>query len=398
MADRLGSDDRPIIIAAPFSPEGSGTNQHLGAANKIRAVIRILARSGRRIILLNSAHNDETFSLTRTQFLEVAGSQIKSVLPFTLPARQAGKLANLFAAPYYAARLARENPALVWVYNGYAFDSAVGLRLARAASCPLVLELEDWPTARSRGANPKPYIDLLYFRRMLKRASLITCVNEAVQRRVSFAGVPSMLLPGTLAPELVGSGQANRPFAGATFTLGYFGGLNAEKGADILLDLVEKLPPKWNLLVTGSGELRDRFLASSESDSRVRFFESLSADSLYPLMLGCDAIVNPHGPIEGMQNGIFPFKVFEALAAKKLLLSTALPECGIDLAAIVFFDGTVDGLVISLRDAERSYAARVDLIQSVAAELWSRFSDAALYDALRGELPALSRTERQIGP
>jgi glycosyltransferase involved in cell wall biosynthesis len=398
MDDHAGSDDRPIIVAAPFSPEGSGTLQHLGAANKIRAVIRILARGGRRMILLNSAHNDERLARSRTESFEVAGRVVESIIPFTLPVRPVGKLGNLLASRSYAGRLAQENPALVWVYNGYAFDSAVGLRLARAAGCPLVLELEDWPTARFRGANPKPYIDLAYFKKVLGRAALVTCVNDATQRRVAAAGARSMLLPGTLAPELMPNELAARPFTGGSFTLGYFGGLNEEKGADLLLQLLPQLPSGWNLVVCGAGELRDRFLAAGRKNRRLRFYESLSADSLYPLVRACDAIVNPHRPIKEMADGVFPFKVFEALAARKLLISTELPECGIDLAAVVLFDGSTDGLVSALRGAENAYVRRARLIDATADELWGLYSDQALYDSLLARIPALASTERQIGP
>ena len=388
---------RPIIVAAPFSPEG-GELQHLGAANKIRSVIRMLSKSGRRIILLNSAHNAVRFSRGRRETVVIGGVEVDSRTPFTLPVRPLGKLFNLLASAHFGRVLKRENPALVWVYNGYAFDAATALKISAGSDCGVVLQLEDWPTSRQRGLNPKPAIDFLFFRKILRKADLCTCINEPVAKYLEGERKDCFLLPGIISDELVSRAAKVRPFAGDGFTLGYFGGLSSEKGADVVLSLAKKLPERWNLVVCGSGTLRNDFIAASARESRVRFAENLSESQLYDLMAECDAVVNPHRSIADMKNGVFPYKVFEALAAKKLLISTPLPPCGVELNGVLWFDGTVESLAAALIDAPRHFANAHSVMDSMAAEITSRFSEEATYDALQARLPALARIDSAIGP
>jgi glycosyltransferase involved in cell wall biosynthesis len=391
-------DARPIIIAASFSPEGSGTNEHLGAANKIRAVVRILARSGRRIILVDSSHNREAFRWTRVDRADLGASHKVALITInTFPFRPIGKLLNLLSVGLTARRLARENPALVWVYNGYAFDARLGMKLASKTGCALVLELEDWPTARRRGFHPKPFIDLFFFSRLLERVELVTCVNSTVESRAAKAGADTMLLPGTLAPALA-AGNVPSPFSGREFTLGYFGALSAEKGVDILLALAQKLPAGWKVVVTGSGPLQEKFVAAASRFPRFSYHGPMPQDRLVGLMQSCDAIVNPHKPITEMNDGVFPFKVFEAIASGRLLISTEVPDCGIPLNGVLWFDGTESGLRAALESAPSWYNANKSGVSGTAEKIRANYSDATLYSRLSERLPLLANSSRANVP
>ena len=371
---------------------------HLGAANKIRAVIRILARSGRRIILVDSSHNREGFGRARVdrKRLEHPG-KVAVITLVTLPLRPLGKLVNFLCVGLTVRRLARMRPALVWVYNGYGFDARLGLELAARTGCKLVLELEDWPTARRRGFHPKPLIDLLFFSRLLKHAQLVTCVNRRVEARAASAGAATMLLPGTLSSALLET-NPRIPFRGTNFTLGYFGGLSKEKGADILLALAPTLPAGWNIIVTGSGPLRDRFVAAAARFERFSYHGALPQDEVVTLMRSCDAIVNPHRSITEMNDGVFPFKVFDAIAAERLLISTKVPDCGIPLDGVLWFDGTETGLRAALESAPSWYGVQSAAIIGTAEKVRSNYSDAALYARLSERLPVLANISRDTVP
>ncbi|MFL5482641.1 MAG: glycosyltransferase [Gemmatimonadaceae bacterium] len=382
---------RPIFFLAPFSPIGSSDVPFLGGANKISALVRVLARSGRQIWLVNSAHNRQEFRRGRVGRLSLGARRpIIHVEPFTVRLRPVGKFLNLFSVRELAKRLARENPFLVWLYNGYAFDALLASELHERTGCKVVLEIEDLHTARSRGLNPKPLIDDWYLRRrVLPITSLAACVNEEVCKLIRSSGLPTVLLPGILAPELSDTPENTPPFSKPPYTLGYFGGLYSEKGVEVLLKLCEELPNDWRMVITGVGPLANACARIARSNSRLSFFHALPQEQVIGLMTKCDVIANPHKPIAAMKNGIFPFKVFEALAAARVLISTPLPQSGVNLGAVMWFDGSAKDLKRRLCEARDFYFHQRLLIERTADWIRERFSENGVSDTLNDLIPSL---------
>ena len=384
--------DMPIVIVAPYSPVGSCDSPHLGAAKKLASMLSILSQFGRPIIFVNSAHNRLVYSRGRTSNGYTGqGQSLTTVVPFTISNRPIGKLLNLLSTASLAREIAARKPALVWIYNGYAFEAKFALELNAICGCPIVLEIEDWHTARSRGLNPKPVFDMYYFNKVLPRAALVACVNKAARDRLTLAESMTMLLPSVVDGRLITKADSKAPFSDRPYRLGYFGGLSAEKGADIVLALGSDLPPDWDLTVTGSGPLVHNFrMLAANKASRIRFTSDASEDELYREMLQCDAIVNPHRSIADMGDGVFPFKVFEALASGRLLISSALPDAGLALdRAVLFFDGSVAGLRDSLARAKPFYASRLSDILGVSDKVRALYSEDAVFSELNQRLSFL---------
>jgi glycosyltransferase involved in cell wall biosynthesis len=374
--------DGSVILVAPFSPIGSCEHPHLGAAKKISFVLQMLIRFNRPVVFINSAHNQLSYSRTRFDHKEIGGKPpFTTITPFTLRNRRLGKLLNLFGTKSLARQLATQKPVMVWIYNGYAFEAKLASELNEICGCPIVLELEDWHTARSRGLNPKPAFDLYYFKKVMRRATLVTCVNEATRQRTGLPSSRTMLLPSIVDKRLILRAGGRVPFAQQPYRLGYFGGLTDEKGADIVLALANCLPSNWQLVVTGSGPLADSFSTIAANGlGQLHFINNATEDELYREMLGCDAIVNPHQSIATMGDGIFPFKVFEALASDRLLISTLLPQSGLPLDDIImFYDGSVAKLSACLEHAQHFYESRLPNILRVGDKVRLLYSEDAIF-------------------
>jgi len=367
----------PIVMVAPYLPN-SGSQ---AAAHKIEAVLRILSRSGRRIIFINSAHARTGFSRSSAAVRNIARVRVLEITPFTLRWRPAGKLANILAVLPLARRIARLRPSLVWIYNSYAFEARFALLLSRYAGCRIVLEMEDLPLARKRGIlNLKPLLDSRYLSLLKRRATLVTCVNQSIQSSMS----PSrtMALPYIMSPFV--RFDDHEPFHRSPFTLGYFGHLGAEKGASILAPLCGALPPNWRMVVTGRGPLASALRSCAASSSGMSFFEDVPYEKLYELLSQCDVTVNPHTSIQSMGEGVFPFKVLEAIASGRLVISTALPPCGFDLQHnVIFFDGTIDGLRQALDSAEEFLRQNLQGFRSTIARVREVLSESAIYAGLQ---------------
>jgi glycosyltransferase involved in cell wall biosynthesis len=373
----------PIIIVAPYLPESVVSSGSLAAAHKIESVVRILARSGRRIIFINSAHVRNEFARSSVSKQTIGGVKVALITPFTVKWRPVGKALNILAASGLARRLARRQPSLVWIYNSYAFEARMALQLSDRAGCRIVLEVEDLPRARKRGLmNFKPWLDSRYLRALEDRAALITCVNSSVQSILKSSR--TLLVPYIMSPFVNLNGRP--PFESEPYTLGYFGGLTKEKGAAILPELCRVLPEPWKMVVTGRGNLApDLRLCAEGSAGRMQFFENVPDERLYELISRCDVVVNPHESIKEMGQGVFPFKVLEAVASGRLVISTELPPCNFDLARnIITFDGSVGGLLHALGHASEFFGQNRAGLTATVRKVQSLLSEDAIYESVKG--------------
>ena len=380
----------PIMIVAPYSPIGSGDIPALGAAKKIASVVGALSALGRDVVLVNSAHNARQHAPMRIERGEIRpGLQICTVTLPTRTNRPFGKAVNLLFARSLAREVLREiagdGISLLWIYNGYAFESRFALEVMGKTGCPLVVEMEDMPFARKRPANLKPMLDHHYLHCALPEASLVTCVNELIPQAL---GVPSkkiFLLPGLVENTFLDSAAANTPFTSSGCTAGYFGNLSEEKGAHLILQLLQSPPADWRFVVTGSGPLEEKFAEAAEKyPALLKFLPNAADNTVVASMLECDTILNPHRPIEEMGNGVFPFKVLEGLASGRLVISTPVPACGLRLDdAVLFFQHSVAALCEALEAAPSFYVAHAGDIQALANEVRAKYSESTLTNEVR---------------
>jgi len=321
----------------------------------------------------------------------VAGYDVSYWRPFTLLPRKVGKLLNIAILSSLSSRLAALKPALIWIYNSYAFEGRMALNMANRCGAPIVLQLEDLPLSRPRGLNPKPRIDQYFFKLLLNKASLITYVNQALLDRYGNRSIPKLLLPSLLRKELT-SGEMVRKFRQTPYRLGYFGGLAYDKGVDVILDALQDIPDSWTIVVTGSGTLQKRFAAAAkEHPNRLQYLGVVDQQRLASEMLACDAIVNPHKSISDMADGVFPFKVCEILASGALLISTALPSIDLDLSqGVLEFSGSPMSLLQAMAMAAEFYSERYDAITRLQNAVRDRFSEAAITTKLADALAAVA--------
>lgn len=383
------SKKKIAVLVAPYSPEHEA--EHLGAAKKIQLVASLLHRLGYALHYVDSAHP----TVGAADPVEGAPALLGDTpvtlwRPACLPSRKVGKLFNIYGSQRLFHALADLQPALVWVYNAYAFEAKLGLFLRSRVRCSLVLELEDLPTARPRGLNPKPLLDLYYFRKLLPVADLVTFVNAALMRQYAGQVKASELLPSVLQDALVQMPDRER-FSGAEHRLGYFGGLEVDKGVSVLLELPALMPEGWKLVVTGVGSL-----SAQMRDVQKRYPDVLEFHGAVPhgrvleLMQTCDAIVNPHEPIADMGNGVFPFKVCEALASGALLITTPLPSIDLELAERVeLFDGSVGELAQALVRAPARYRKHRDELRQLRESVCQMYGEKSVCERFRTSLEAL---------
>ena len=284
----------------------------------------------------------------------------------------------MFVAGAFARRLARHRCDLVWIYNGYAFEALFARAFLGRCRAPLVVELEDWPLARSRGwRGVKNLLDWIGLRWSLGRAAIVTCVNDALAGRPG-VGSKALSFPGLV--EVSGK-DCKEPFKNDSVRLGYFGGLHPEKGAHLLLELVPRLRSGWKMVVTGDGPLAEDFrYAAVAHPEKLEFHGIVPGESIEKLQRGCDAYLNPHRSIAAMGDGVFPFKVFEYLSHSRPVISTALPAVTPDVRpAILLIEPTLQSLEAAVSGLPAFWSQHHDEIRNVCREVRTHFTRSAVY-------------------
>lgn len=387
-ADGLPTATRRPILVMVCSADFEGARVNLGAEAKVSAMVRIFIGLGFDVHYVDSSHWLPQWAGPSLGVpSHIGASAVTLWRPFRVPHRKFGKVLNVLFNGNLFAHLRALQPALVWIYNSYAFEGAIARRF-QAAGVPVVLELEDLPLARKRSWNPKAFWDQRYFERLLEQCALVTFVNDGLMQRYQGRTQRAMLLPSVLNDGLVKLTRTAR-FSARRYVLGYFGGLSPEKGAAVLLQALNLLPASWHLVVTGTGALEAAFKeAARRYADRLTFHGTVSPAELHRLMVTCDVIVNPHHSIEAMRDGVFPFKVCESLASGALLVSTALPSIDVPLSdAVLFFDGSSEGLASALRGAEAFNTENKAHIDNLGRHIAHHYSEA---EVARRLLPVLT--------
>ncbi len=372
-----------ILIVAPYSPVSLSSKPHLGAARKIEMIVEALARVDSDIFFVNSAHNDLNVEVGIKR-KNIGGVEVNHFSLKKSIFSKFGKFTSLFKVHEILGEcLTFGVPRLVWIYNGYAFESLFSSAVKKRLNVPVVLEFEDWHFSRSRGINPKPFLDYFLWRKNLKNIDFSFGVNDRLVKLMSCHGVQGAILPGVVSERLVRlcDSRSVDVFSGAEVRIGYFGGLTKEKGVDVLSNAVGRLPPNYKVVISGAGDLENEISELSKSrPGKVEFHGRVSEHKLYELISGVDVIVNPHSPIDNMAEGIFPFKVVEAIASRKLLISTQLPPTSVPglLNGVVFYDGTPESLVDSLIRSRALYQELKSSILSSSDVARENFSINAL--------------------
>jgi hypothetical protein len=367
-------DDRPLRVAvcAPVSlAEGEMTNR-TAAFRKIRLILAALTDLGCDATLIESLHVGGPGGFRPTRALRAGledGREIKLLRLFALPVPRLTKAVQALAAPRIARRVARDfAPDLLWIYNGYLFEARLALKLARLG-VPFVLELEDLPTARrSFPFNIKAALDVRLFDEVLRRAAAVLCVNSDLCARVRPVNPSVFLFPPIVDPALERRAAIRTPpFSRRPVRVGYCGGLEEDKGAGTLPALIDLLPPDMELHVVGVGPLAATLSeALARRPERGRFHGYLPDEQLADFLCSMDVLINPHRDIAAVGHGVFPFKLFEYVAAGAVVVTTPLPTIeGLSLERLIHFDGSPEGLAAALAAAARRGAADEDVRREV---------------------------------
>lgn len=208
----------------------------------------------------------------------------------------------------------------------------------------------------------------------------------AVWRKKGYTG-PMAVIPQFGVDPQIFSPASMRPEAGVEdkpFVIGYAGRLVREKGIDLLISAVTRLPGKWLLSITGDGPERERLIEMAgvyNIGGSVRFDEPISSTAMPDYYRSLDALVLPSRTMHNWKEQ-FGRMLIEGMACGVPVVgarSGAIPEV-IGDAGLTFPEDDVDALRACLLSLMEHPRLRHQLIEAGRKRVMEHFTQAQVAD------------------
>jgi glycosyltransferase involved in cell wall biosynthesis len=241
-------------------------------------------------------------------------------------------LTFLKAARHAAQRL---NPD--FIYERYSLWGAAGLRLAKARSIPIVLEVNAplaYEQQQYRTGLTCPPLARWVERRIWRKANLLLAVSEPLRTQLQIAGVnPELIqvLPNGVNPRLFHPGLDGRLVRerfklDGRFVIGFVGTFKRWHGVDLLLAAFQDLyraDHSTHLLLVGDGPLRPRFeqeVREAGLQDAVTLAGGVAHEDVPDYLAAMDVAVAPYPALADFY--FSPLKLFEYMAAGRAVVAS----------------------------------------------------------------------------
>ncbi len=289
------------------------------------------------------------------------------------------RLLHNFTFLKVAAHVARElDPD--FIYERYTLWGLAGLRLAKARSIPLVLEVNAplaYEQKRYRAGLTCPPLAGWVERRIWREADLVVGVSESLRRQLQRAGVvparirvlPNAVDTRLFQPDLDGGLVRRRFELDGRFVIGFVGAFRPWHGLDLLLEGFEQLyreDSSMHLLLVGDGPLRPHFeeeVRRMKLQHAVTFTGEVAHKDVPHHLTAMDVAIASYPAVEDFYYS--PLKLFEYMAAGRAVIASRIgqvAEAIVDgVTGLLFEPGDRAGLVNCIRRLHSDAALRSEL-------------------------------------
>lgn len=282
-----------------------------------------------------------------------------------------------------------------FIYERYTLWGLAGLRLAKARSIPLVLEVNAplaYEQERYRAGLTCPPLAGWVERRIWRKADLVIAISESLRRRLEEAGVAparTRILPNAADARLFhlnleGESVRNRFNLHGRFVVGFVGAFRPWHGVDLMLDGFEEFhreDSSSHLLLVGDGPSRPLYedkVRKMKLQEAVTFVGGVAHEDVPGFLAAMDVAVAPYPAVEDFYYS--PLKLFEYMAAGRAVVASRIGQVAeiiVDgVTGLLFDPGDRSGLVSSIRSLRRDAERRIELgrraAEACSEHTWNR--------------------------
>lgn len=182
---------------------------------------------------------------------------------------------------------------------------------------PITIEYEDGYSHIDNMKSIKSMIFSFTEKYISKRVDSAIVVNSAICKQYS---VPSVVVRGIVNEKLYQQALIRHKTEHRDrIVFAYTGGIDNERGIDILIEALKYVKDDIQVIVTGKGKLNC-------IDARLQFKGMVPYDEMQEILLSSDILLQCQKSRSGFAQVSFPSKLFEYLATQNLIISSDIQD------------------------------------------------------------------------
>lgn len=285
------------------------------ANNKIIGILRSLASCGCKVSNISSGIvNRKTGKIYRALKGSIEDNDLTYCSTIDIPLLST--IWSSISIYLEIARINKSNRIDNIIFYNFKPEVAIPAYLAkRILGIPITIEYEDGISNLPRNFR---YLMLELTEKIVKPhiASAII-VNSNIKSRLE---VPCIVIRGLIDPFFHQKCKIQNKICNDKFTILYSGGLDPERGINVLIAAANYLDFPCQILVTGGANI------DQPKDSKIKYLGYIDYEDVQNLMLSADVLIQSQLVSSSFSLESFPSKLFEYLATGNSIVSSDLPD------------------------------------------------------------------------
>jgi len=254
--------------------------------------------------------------------------------------------------------------------------SALLLKI-RIPSAKLILQIEDFPSARYYNSGFTGFTDLLSTRILSLYAELVLCVSSNVKAAflecTQSANLPVRLFPPMLDSDYILTvNSRKRPFSSSSINVLYAGSYGIDNDVLTLVQAFASLQGS-ELTLNLVGEVPKHIQEICSAISSIRIVGYVELARLFDYYAFCDVVILTHSRVNN-PSYIYPFKLIEILASGALPLISRNINLGDLLVPEACLFNAANDLTSLLLSSRKVWAENSCILDDLAATCRMRFN------------------------
>ncbi|MEG1312033.1 MAG: glycosyltransferase [Romboutsia sp.] len=185
---------------------------------------------------------------------------------------------------------------------------------------PITIEYEDGYYSTQAISKIKKYIFTFTEKIVSKNVDSAILVTSKLKGRVN---VKSIVVRGVVDNDFIG-GSSLKKYNNSKIKIVYSGGIDRERGIEVLLNSLNYIEDDFELIITGRGNLED--LVRSNKDNRINFLGFVDYKKVKEVIQNADILINCQLENHNFGDASFPSKIFEYMATGNRIISSKVSD------------------------------------------------------------------------
>ncbi|MEW4280515.1 glycosyltransferase [Priestia megaterium] len=289
------------------------------ANNKIKQIKGSLEHSGCRVTILSTAIVNNKSLKVFKGFKSRIEEDVFYLSTIDIPVLST--IATVFCGYQKIKKIHKENKLDYVIFWNYKPEVALTAFLCKKLlGIKIVVDYEDGYFALESISKVKKKIFGLVENLVSKHIDKAILISNELVKRINKAHSEYIVLPGLTNETVISYNKGRQKKNNNKVTLMYAGGLDHERGIDILISSLKYTEKDFDMYISGKGELVS--MVKESTDKRINFLGFMEYEKTIEYMTNADILINPQKENQVFSKASFPSKIFDYVATDNLIISS----------------------------------------------------------------------------